>query len=110
MGTFNELIIGGDSPRKIQFKHGLCWQLTYEIGDTIIWDGLKRPKSANGGVVVSGITSADYKGAPMEFFAIAMLNDRIISATEIREEEFDILDKIEATSPRASRVRVDGNG
>lgn len=62
------------------------------LGDKVKWDPRPRPVKADGGVVIPGIASASFEGAS-DFFAILVLNDRILSAVEIGEEEFDKLEQ-----------------
>jgi hypothetical protein len=93
MGAFNELLLERSvdgSIVDIQFKYGLRWQLQYRIGDKIDWGKLRRPKTADQKIRISGI-GEDASGRA-RYFAIEIDNDIIRGAWEVSEEEWTRLD------------------
>jgi hypothetical protein len=91
MSAFNEVLLGGEPFLRVQFKHGRCWQYEYLVGDRISWDGMERPESASGVVVVGGIAT-DFSPSPTyRYFEIVFEDDVIKSAVPISEERFESL-------------------
>lgn len=95
MGTFNEIIIDGNQIKRIQYKYGLCWQLEYRIGDTVKWENIERPNFADGGIVIPGISSRLERGGGevYSFYAITIVNDRILSVKEVSEKEYGQIER-----------------
>jgi len=92
MGIYNELILMDNPQKRIQFKYGFCRLLEYRIGDVVIWKNIIKPEFAKGKVIVSGIADGLNLG-DYSYFAIEIVDDKIVSAKEISEEEWKELEK-----------------
>ena len=92
MGAFNELIIEGPEPGRVQFKYATCWQLEYRLGDRISWDGIARAETADGIVIIPGI-GCRREDDEFRYYAIELDRDVIRSVTAISERAWEDLSR-----------------
>ena len=88
MGAFNELIVSGSdgAELRIQFKFGLNFQYLYRLGDTV--EGASEYPGMH---EVTGIAGSAEDG--WKFFAIKLIDGRLVSCREVQEDEFDRLER-----------------
>ncbi len=95
MGLYNELNIPEPTDHtSIQFKFGELWNYAYIIGGRI--RPSNDPRTSEGRFEVSGIASFKGDHTQCRYFSIVIEDGILISAREIDEDTWDILDREDA--------------